>query len=294
MSPVGRMDEDDRPLRQYRGKPNPLGVLSEWVCPSCLQKVERPFEQGCNHCGMGVPGPSPSAEARYTEESRRALDPTAAMIRDELATPSPGWTGTTPKPASASLVVTRIIQYLVHPGKEAAFEVSLQRALVGKYSFDWGTITAAIVDDLSARQVDILSLANRQPGVWLGGPRPASFPQTVQVGDWRVTALSPLMPLIGVLPVDSVPIVPNTGPLFSSTQRDHAQTLVRLFGLSFAYTVALALQNYAELAGEEAMEPGRILTPQDCLAMANALMQEIPDQWQESEPAPPSAPAESA
>ena len=91
--------------------------------------------------------------------------------------------------------------------------------------------------------------------------------------------------------------VPNTGPRFSILQQQQAKALVQMCGFTIAYTLALALQNYSELAGEEAMEPGKICTKEECLQLANALMQEIPEDWdpeirEPEQPTPPAMPGD--
>jgi hypothetical protein len=79
------------------------------------------------------------------------------------------------------------------------------------------------------------------------------------------------------------PPAPDTGPVFTESQRMVASQLVHLLGYKGGYTLALALQNYAELAEQESMERDKIYTRDECLQLANALMQLIPEDWQPEE-----------
>jgi hypothetical protein len=216
--------------------------------------------------------------------------------------------------AVESLVVTRVIQYVAHPGQEPALLDTLQRSLVGRVETDGMTITAAVVDDLSPRQQDILGLLGRQPGVWLarrmgGADRNAlkailvphqysSPPEAILrygetpgreethrgkpfIGEQHLYSQRPFK---GERMTDSPP---NTGPAFSPAQGAMAQAITLTCGLQVAYTIALALQNYSELVKGESFEPHKQLTSEECLQMANAIMQLIPDDWDPvMEPAP--------
>lgn len=292
--PVGRTEDDGRPFRQYRGKPAPLGTLTEWGCPSCGQKVSGvAYENGCPHCGTGTP----QANATPIRE------PVAAPASQVQPQPGPRTgmasgldVGRRPvdvfNPAPA-LVVTRIIQYVCHdPEQVAAMELTLQRALVGRTGFAWGEIIAAIVDDVSPRQQDILSLARRQPGVWLGGPEKESRPwgqRQVDMGIVRYEEapgreeIDRSLPFIGKTGMD----LPNTGPEFTRLDDEMAKVLVQACGVKVAYTICLALQSLAA-AGDDA-DP-LILRQSQCYALANAIMQYIPKDYVEPDLPPPPPP----
>jgi hypothetical protein len=298
MSPIGKPTEDGNLVhgaRHYAGKT--LGPSGPWKCPSCQVQNEGAIEAGCVHCGSGSPAKSQAGNPA------RVID---VPVRHQVTTPrlaTPAGTasvGNAEERRSLSpLVVTRILQYVCTPGKEAAMLHGLQRALVGKYAFDWGTITAAIVDETSQRQEDILGLANRQPGVWLGGPL------TPQTGDFLTGYQPPFAeapgreeslgapPLVGRIH-RPMPETPATGPNFTQDDVEAADLIVRSFGLRVAHTLALALSSIApELEGNS--EPQKFLSSPECLRLANALMQQIPDQWKGEPPAaqdepPPEAP----
>ena len=144
---VGRPEDadDGKPLRTYRGKPSPLGVLTEWTCPSCRQKVERRFEEGCPHCGQGVPGNHPPP---ITVTPHPAAPPTEYSRQPDPDRPGPQGSRMERPVEGPGLVVTRIIQYICKPGQEQAMLQGLQRGLVGRYEFAWGHLLAAIVDEV--------------------------------------------------------------------------------------------------------------------------------------------------
>lgn len=302
MSPVGRPDEmqDGRPGRVYRGTANPLGVALEWVCPSCRAKNNgRRLEEGCEHCGVGVPDPNakPAQEPhpRPRIEDPPGLQSHAARVEATSATVTAGKPGD-PLLVGVPLVVTRLVQYRCKPGHEAALDQTLRRSLVGRATFAWGEIISAIVDEVSPRQQDILGLAQRQPGVWLGGPEPDPHPP--RVADLVAKAIavprqysSPPSTLQNAFGGERMTRPPDTGPAYTADQRWAATKILEILGYRGVYTLALALQNYAELAAQESMEPEKIYTREDCLALANALMNEVPEDWSpEAEEPPPPAP----
>lgn len=84
-----------------------------------------------------------------------------------------------------------------------------------------------------------------------------------------------------------LPPMPSTGPSFGEEEAKFAAFIAETYSLRLAHTLALALSQIApELAAN--MEPLKFLSDQECLALANALMQRIPDDW---DPQPPPAPA---
>ena len=305
--PVGRTEDQDdgRPLRSYRGKPQPLGLLTEWQCPSCGEKVSgQVYEAGCPHCGVNTPGNTPPIrEPQPLTEDHPGLQSHAPRVGVTPATASAGKPGDLRSSAPA-YVVTRIIQYIcTDPAQQANMELTLQRALVGRTGFAWGEIIAAIVDDISPRQQDILSLAKRQPGVWLGGPdmndryplqvlhvpSPGPAPATVwyEEAPGREEA-HPGKPFIGSTGMD-MPEMPSTGPEFSRMDAEMARVLLQACGVRVAYTFALALQSLA--AASDDSDP-LVLPAVECYALANAIMQLIPAEYVDPQLPPPPPPNE--
>jgi hypothetical protein len=209
------------------------------------------------------------------------------------------------EPAPAALVVTRIVQYACLPGYETQLEEILLKSLVGKVQLEWGTMTAAVVDDLSPRQQDILGLLGRQPGVWearkirpLDGNQPGPSPLQRAIDDAKAGR-----PRVSVPPTPAreTPawfreeveaamtdrIVPDTGPTFSVLDQQLAKALVSLCGLQVAYTIAVALQSMEGVTDDDP----KLLKSQECYALANAIIQLIPDEYlQETPPPAPSTP----
>lgn len=305
--------------RHFSGKPDALGVATEWSCPTCRNKVTgRRLEEGCPHCGMGTSPLDQLAEAapedgpadakllqrtRLQPQGRRDQPLDEPILKfgeqpgqEEPTRARPFVGRATPPAAVDTTKVYRLIEYTSTPGQEQALDDVLRRALVGTVGFAWGSIVAAIVDEVSTRQQDILNLAKRQPGVWLGGPPPraaeASLPEIWRqhMGSLEHSPFSGKAPMAGsTLPPDH-PAPPDQGPSFTNMQALLAKVLVQQAGLTVAYTVALALQNFAQLADQEAMEPEKILRGDQCLALANAIMQEIPDTWAPDAAAPGEGP----
>lgn len=305
---IGRGEDDGRPGRQYRGKPQPLGSLTEWKCPSCGGTVSQAFEMGCNLCGAGQPDTRPVQEPqpRQLTEDSPGLQSHAPRVGATPTTVSAGKPGNLrPEGVGAALVVTRIIQYVCKPGQEAAMEQTLQRALVGRVGFAWGEITAAIVDDVSTRQQDILSLAKRQPGVWLGGPdKETRYPLMrmdvsrtggAAAGDRVLQQVMQHMvpPMIGGMGGAGMTL-PDQGPEYSRMDDEMARVLVQACGVKVAYSLALALQTFA--AANDNSDP-LVIDQQACYALANAIMHYIPKEYVEPElppPPPPNDPAAQA
>lgn len=188
-------------------------------------------------------------------------------------------------------------------------EQTLQRALVGRVGFAWGEIIAAIVDDVSIRQQDILGLAKRQPGVWLGGPDKEQryplmridFPDhggLVEGADALREAVlrfgempgrdeaHPGRPFLGKTGMTE-PIVPDQGPSYTEMDQKIASVIVQACGIKVAYTLSLALQALA--AANDNSDP-LVLTSQEAYALANAIMQLIPREYVEPEMPPPPPP----
>jgi hypothetical protein len=180
---------------------------------------------------------------------------------------------------TAPMVVTRIIQYVAKPGKDAALVLTLRQALVGRYEFDWGTITGTIVDTVHPRQEDLLGMANRQPGVWMGGPRDvgrSSYQETTMAEPPKT---APPTPPLEVPPPAPGMTVPDQGPAFDDTDAALATGLITMGGYEFAYTIAMSLQSFVSAIEAETMERPRYLTPDRCLRIASAILHYIPDDW---------------
>jgi len=185
--------------------------------------------------------------------------------------------------------VLRLIEYLIKPGENA--DITLRRSLVGRMDMHWGTLTGTIVDSLDDRQEDLLSLARRQPGVWV------SNSAAMEQADQQDKGRKPPPTLAGrPLFVPAPPFnpfaeaareresrsdrmeMPQTGPAFTGEDAEMARGIARAYGLKFAHTLALALSQIApEL--EANMEPEKFITSEECLRLANALMQLIPADW---------------
>lgn len=316
--------------RRYSGGEGSLGRLAEWLCPTCGATVTGPYEGGCPQCGVGKPGgqgeqPQGAADQKLLDRTgkkpvRPLINPPAwqedpADRPDYLAPVDPrvrpaAARGGRPQPDDTT--VYRVVAYTPNPDGQAGLEETLRRGLVGKFDFIWGSIVATLVDSVDARQMDLLGLAKRQPGVWLGGPRDdqarwkaevdATLPMNRLVAlhglsraatdpHLREYATEELNRMSNVPPPPAPPqppparedpaatYVPDQGPAFSVLEAQLAKLIVSQAGLRTAYTLALALQNYAELSDMETMEPGKVLDSSGCLSLANAIMQLIPAEW---------------
>lgn len=76
---------------------------------------------------------------------------------------------------------------------------------------------------------------------------------------------------------------PPTGPTFTPEQEMTAKRLHALLGNQGSYTLAMALNQFATVVEDETMEPDKYWSPQECLAIANALLQLVPESWQQGE-----------
>jgi hypothetical protein len=213
------------------------------------------------------------------------------------------------RPVAQPVRVLRLIEYLIRPGADAS--TVLRNSLVGTLDMAWGQITASIVDSLDTNQEDRLQLAKRQPGVWLAnpeamtgaGPRENVFvgnkfevggfdsrraPRASEdpLGRWE----SGVAPRPGTFSQDPEMITPDNGPEYSREVADNANYLIAKFGYRFAYTLALALSQIAPELDANA-EPEKFLRADEALALASALMDQIPKDWQgEIPPAVPATP----
>ena len=73
---------------------------------------------------------------------------------------------------------------------------------------------------------------------------------------------------------------PPTGPSFSVDQGALARSIRNVSGADYALinTLALALQSIAQELGDG--QNGQFITEQEALQLANALMQQLPAEWQ--------------
>lgn len=305
--PVGRPDPDGDGVisahRGYRGKT--LGPVVAWECPSCGKKNDgRQPEQGCGHCGAGDPHKSRAGAA---QESPRPAAPKVvprrpALQPDTLSALEP------PPPQVQQLMghagqfkqqdplrILRLIEYRIKPGQN--IKDVLRRSLVGTMDMGWGTITGTIVDSIDANQEDRLRIAHLQPGVWVANqyamelqekgikddpPHERAIPYNQAVGKYlqefdaaHNAMQEKLMPESTQPPP---PPVPDTGPAFSPVQFSQAQAILTIGGVKLCYTLALALQSIAqELEGNS--EPEKFLSAEEALQLANALMQQVPENW---------------
>lgn len=303
--PVGRYNDDGEKVgtpRKYGGKPDPLGAPVIWNCPACGGQNEgRRPEQGCGLCGSGDPtlGKAGTVEVRTEGPTGRQAAPPHTVLPAAMRSggkPAPRSSLEQSQPAEK---VYRLLEYVIRPGQNA--DEVLRRSLVGTLRFPWGTLTGTVVDGIDGRQEDLLSLARRMPGVWLGNQEAMQMKQDkkftyspIPSGTYLRNAEIPLGDKSEVrVPPTSPP--PDTGPAFTTADQDLALGILQLGdrgyvgGLKLCYTLALALQSIAEeLAANQ--EPEKFLTYDEALALANALMQQIPEDWQpeaEGDAAPP-------
>ncbi len=302
--PLGRPDEDGtfQPTkgRFYRGGHGDLGTATTWKCPGCgATNQGRKIEQGCGACGAGDPTKGTAGQPLVAQDPPNAPPPPdVGRVRLPPGGPAPenprgAWeSGVAPRPAASSIRVLRLIEYLIDPGKLSAGEETLRRSLVGQMRYPWGTLTATIVDEVSSRQEDLLQLAHRQPGVWLGNStvREMDAPiDNVSPGNIsREAAVQRLRTYQETPMTTEPPPLPDTGVAYSLETRNDAIFLVRQLGYRLANTIALALGSIAqELEGNS--EPEKFLSSAECLQLANAILQQIPDDaWPAA--APPEEP----
>lgn len=318
--PLGKPTSDGEILtgsRHYSGKPNPLGEVRVWNCPSCGKRNETQLpEHGCAHCGagdqrLGKAGNPARTEAAGTGQPARGplLQVAASTAYADVPTDTRIARPLRDVPA-ASVRILRLIEYLVVPGKDVTW--TLRNSLVGTLHFDWGQLTGTIVDSCDANQEDRLRLAKMQPGVWLGnemtmrgrevkgiGSQPplganALDARVVAYNDQRSSLESEYHLIRERLkePLMS-PTPPDTGPAFTRDQEVMAQQIRatgEYFGAGYklCYTLALALQSIAEELAAN-IEPEKFLTREEALSLANALMAQIPAEWN---PEPPDTDAE--
>lgn len=292
--PVGRPTDEGlvRGSRHYSGGHGNVGVPMHWHCPACGQEnLGRLLEAGCLHCGSGDPAknragvppvaPPPPAQHTATEYDRRRDEANQREAQAQVQARSR-------HQVEQATKIYRLLEYVVKPGKD--LDAVLRNSLVGRIEFDWGSLTATIVDTLDPVQEDRLRMARMQPGVWLAN-RDAmqGTPRSVQERSREAGR-----PVIALSPAEQAAIhrhfeekrmaprieVPDTGPTPTAEHIRWATGLLDLGGPALVYTLALGLQAIAEEVGAS-MEAEKFLSQADCLSLANALMGVLPTGWLE-------------
>lgn len=309
--PVGRPEElqDGKPARVYRGRSD-LGQLGEWACPGCGAKHTTKFELGCPSCGAGTPGKAGQVPEPPAKGAARGKDQPAKVEQGRVSPPPdrpmPAGPSLAPPPLSGAVqTVYRLIKYVAQgPAGEAWLHETLQRSLVGTIQVGppGCAITGGVVDDVSSRQQDILGLIGRQPGVWLGNPTlngrqvdrtlPITSPQ-----DNPLDLPRTLFTARGVAEYHTAP----TGNIFEQAAQERermaeprevspevsllAAQITELGGYRLAYTLAMALQMFAEQVAVGTLEAEKHYTQNECLQLAQALLNTVPEDWQPETPA---------
>lgn len=250
------------------GRHGTLGDPVIWNCPACGKLNEgRRAELGCGHCGSGDPTQSTAgkpADWRLVEE--RAPGP-PVLTRPRSTIPAVG------PAADPQTRIYRLIEYVIRDAED--IRAVLRRSLVGTIDMGWGTITGTIVDSVDMAQEDRLRMARMQPGIWLANrdamdrsDPPMTSPVTPR--RLRMDREDQMTPT----PLPPVDLGPPVLPAYKAL----AQSFCALIGYRGIHTLALALSNVAqELEGNG--ESHKFLQPDECLQLANALMQEIPEDW---------------
>lgn len=289
--PVGRHpDRVGIPMRQPGGAiGRGLGDPGPWTCVSCGEKdITTRIEDGCPACGAGKPQPTPAKvepTVPLVETPRRREPPVVPHRSLQVPSAEPG-----------IQKIYRLIEYSVRDLPEGM--AVLQRSLVGTLEMSWGTMTAIIVDDVSVRQQDLLTVAKRQPGIWVGGSGRAIglLPVGRELGGFesrRALADRPRTPLVvgkvGSLPSSANPfaeaakereMAEQTGPVPPTTEdRNLATMLIPAVGYRGAYTIAQALSMYGEQVATGSLEPEKHYTTEECYRLAQALLDLIPADW---------------
>jgi hypothetical protein len=216
MSPVGRppdAEDDGRPGRTYRGKPNPLGVVAEWVCVACGKKnTGNPIEQGCVHCGAGTPG------TKHAKVEKQVLP---ATVQGEAGVGARTETVQPQRPVEHD--------HVLQPSTDPAQRVyTLFKELV-KLVLEEGPRAPQVMFTAPEKQVPMLD--------------PPGNPQT-----------------------------------YAPRDQANAGRIIEFLDYRGAYTLALALQMFAEQA-DMGMEANKQFSAEECLRLAQALMDLIPADW---------------
>jgi len=284
--------------RHYRGGTH-LGIALQWDCPACGTKHETanaPIEQGCPACGAGVPGVAGKAAATSspTAPGVSPVAPQSALREAGASVRAPGQERSAKLTLPEGQEVQTVYRLVRYTGSKAWIEATLRRSLVGYMDLGEGLVTATIVDSVDRRQEDLLGMAGRQPGVWRayedGRPELAGFdsrrgltgvPRTHRVGGREGSLPSPVVRTSPVTPTKETAPVPTINP----TAVMATELIDALGSFQGAYTVAMALNQFATVVEDESMERDKYWSPQQCLGVAQALLELIPKDWQ-PEPEP--------
>jgi hypothetical protein len=189
--------------------------------------------------------------------------------------------------ASVELSPTKIYRLLEYDIRSMPGAVeTLQRSLVGSLDLGWGTLTATIVDSVDGRQTDLLSLAKRQPGVWLANKLAMGAGARSEITAERRDRpeLRDRKPNPFVQAAQEREMAEQRGPVPPSPHdRDVARVITTVSGYQGAYTIAQALSMYAEQVAQGSLEREKHWDEARCLGVAQALLDLIPADW---DPAP--------
>lgn len=284
MSPVGKPTSDGEIIlgsRHSSGTHGTLGAIVAWNCPACEKQNEgRRPEHGCIYCGAGDPTQSKAGLADQIIEAAKGAAQRAKEAggnRVEAYRPVPPSAPTTEQ----AIRIYRLIEYVIRRPQDV--QIVLRNSLVGRLEMGWGALTGTIVDSLDSQQEDRLRMARMQPGVWLANPE-AMAAQDHQaahivqplIAHRQAMGIEPRQVIFNPTEYPMEP--PDTGPAFTEAEAAFGKMIAETYGYRLCYTLALALSTIApELGGN--MEPEKFLTLEECLALANALMQEIPADW---------------
>lgn len=278
--PLGRPASDgtlQASSRHYRGGQG-LGVLHTWNCPACGVLNEGSLAQGCAACGAGDErqGTAGTGQIERRAEGEALTEPLGTVLKSRSSVTSVPRHGVESVPPHT---IYRLIEYVVNPGKDVT--LTLRNSLVGRLTMDWGTLTGTIIDSLDAQQEDRLRMARMQPGVWMGNTEVMRHDQT------RVREAATDRALVysaqDYQQVQDAKMTTSPYRLIEYVVAERAEQVVALLGLRVAHTLALALSGIAEELAQNS-EPEKFLSRDECLGLAQALMNLIPEDWN---PQPP-------
>lgn len=312
MSPIGKPAPDGEGIvsasRFGRAAGDGLGPAGPWKCPACGVQNDGRIEKGCVHCGSGDPtksraGKPPAPSVELAQAAAQDLVQRAKAAAGEAKAQGGNRVVAAGQPQMQRIL--RVIEYLIKPDHNA--DDVLRNSLVGRMDFAWGSLTGVMVDSMDLRQEDLLGLARRQPGVWLANPNAMVLQAALSQG--KVPNIDPTNAkrLLDVdtgprprptmtqpLPPADLPdlTTPDTGVSFDINDKRMAWELITIGGYQLAHTLALALGTIAEELESNA-DSERLLSKDQALRLANAIMFLIPDEWLTPEP-PPTAPRDQA
>ena len=120
-------------------------------------------------------------------------------------------------------------------------------------------------------------MAGRQPGVWLGGPNYMAHQHEYTLRTVQATELPRDLERVAPLYQEKQVVQEQQPP----TADEHNMALLILGAGDYrlCYTVALALQIFAEQVEHGSMEREKQYSSEECLRLAQALMDLIPADW---------------